>query len=68
MDIVITVLVVLMPVVDRVIRIAADRSRTRGEAEVIEAEGAADLARARGEAEVIRAMARIRRVRGRGRG
>ncbi|MFE5796510.1 hypothetical protein ACFQ8C_28570 [Streptomyces sp. NPDC056503] len=53
------VLVVLVPVTDKLIKIAQDRSRTRGEAEVIHAHALADLARAHGEAEIIRAQATL---------
>ncbi|GGY71302.1 hypothetical protein GCM10010363_60700 [Streptomyces omiyaensis] len=53
------VLVVLVPLADKLIKILQDRSRTRGETEVIHAHALADLARARGEAELIRAEAAL---------
>lgn len=60
MEIVIAaVLLVLVPMAEKLIKIASDRSRTRGEAEVIHATAIADLARAHGEAEVIRAKAQL---------
>ncbi|MFI6423166.1 hypothetical protein ACIBG6_38020 [Streptomyces sp. NPDC050842] len=49
------VLVVLVPMTDKLIKIMQDRNHTRGEAEVIHAHALADLARAHGEAEIIRA-------------
>ncbi|MFE5618308.1 hypothetical protein [Streptomyces sp. NPDC056524] len=52
-------LVVLVPIADKLIKIAGDRSRARGEAEVIHANGMADLARAHGTAQVIKAQAQL---------
>ncbi|MEV0000441.1 hypothetical protein [Streptomyces sp. NPDC050848] len=49
-------LVVLVPIADKLIKIAGDRSRARGEAEVIHANGMTDLARAPGAAQVIKAQ------------
>ncbi|MCM1951049.1 hypothetical protein NC315_37680 [Streptomyces sp. G2] len=53
------VLVVLVPLADKLIKIAQDRSHARGEVEVIHAHALAGLARARGEAEIIRAEAAL---------
>ncbi|MFB7363853.1 hypothetical protein ACFC8F_17015 [Streptomyces hydrogenans] len=53
------VLVVLVPLADKLIKILQDRSHTRGETEVIHAHALADLARAQGEAELIRARATL---------
>ncbi|MEU2243812.1 hypothetical protein ABZ572_30880 [Streptomyces sp. NPDC018338] len=53
------VLVVLVPMTDKLIKIMQDRNDTRGEAEVIHAHALADLARAHGEAEIIRAQAAL---------
>ncbi|MFD7966720.1 hypothetical protein ACFV5J_38655 [Streptomyces zaomyceticus] len=51
------VLLGLVPMAEQLIKIAGDRSRTRGVAEVIHATAVADLARAHGAAEVMRAKA-----------
>ncbi|MFD3998952.1 hypothetical protein [Streptomyces sp. NPDC058583] len=60
MEIVIAaVLLGLVPMAEKLIKIAGDRSRTRGVAEVIHATALADLARAHGAAEVMRAKAEL---------
>ncbi|OKJ48639.1 hypothetical protein AMK27_38390 [Streptomyces sp. CB02009] len=60
MEIVIAaVLLGLVPMAEKLIKIAGDRSRTRGVAEVIHASASADLARAYGAAEVMRARAAL---------
>ncbi|MFE6713876.1 hypothetical protein [Streptomyces sp. NPDC057695] len=60
MEIVIAgVLLGLVPMAEKLIKIAGDRSRTWGVAEVIHASAGADLARAYGAAEVMRARAAL---------
>ncbi|MEU3693357.1 hypothetical protein [Streptomyces narbonensis] len=52
-------LVVLVPMGDKLIKIAHDRMHAKGEAEVVRAYAVADLARAHGEAEIIRARSTV---------
>ncbi|MGW6414871.1 hypothetical protein [Streptomyces sp. NPDC055055] len=70
MEIVIAaVLLGVVPMAEKLIRIAGDRSRARGVAEVIRATAIADLARAHGQAALLRAEAQLptgRTVEGKG--